>query len=87
MGPNKSSSYSDISLYKFDLKALNYKTGSLCWKRFRDDVFVLWNVSFEELNKLSDFMNSIDTPGKIQFTMSVANEYVLEFLDLSLHIN
>ena len=32
-------------------------------------------------------MNSIGTTGKIEFAMSVANESVLEFLDLSLHIN
>ena len=43
MGPHISCSYSDIAMYKFDLKALNYKAGLLCWKRFRDDVFVLWN--------------------------------------------
>ena len=33
-------------------------------------------------------MNSIDTSGKIKFTMSIANSNsILEFLDLSLHIN
>ena len=33
-------------------------------------------------------MNSIDTSGKIKLTMSLAKrESVLEFLDLSLHIN
>ena len=32
-------------------------------------------------------MNSIDTSGKIKFTMSVVNQSTLEFLDLSLHIN
>ena len=33
-------------------------------------------------------MNSIDTSRKIKFTMSIANnDSVLEFLDLSLHIN
>ena len=33
-------------------------------------------------------MNSIDTSGEITFTMSVGNNNsVLEFLDLSLHIN
>ena len=87
MGPHMSCSYNDIAMYKFDLKALNYKAGLLCWKRFRDDVFVLWNQSLEELNKFFDFMNSIDTSGKITFTMSVANQSTLEFLDLSLHIN
>ena len=87
MGPHMSCSYSDIAMYKFDLKALNYKAGLLCWKRFRDDVFVLWNQSLEELNKFFDFMNNINTSGKIKFTMSVANQSTLEILDLSLHIN
>ena len=41
----------------------------------------------EELNKFFDFMNNIDTSGKIEFTMSVANQSTLEFLDLRLHIN
>ena len=36
--------------------------------------------------KFFEFMNNVDTTGKIKFTMSVANESVLEFLDLSLHI-
>ena len=52
MDPYMSCSYSDITINKFDVKALNYKTGLLCWKRYRDDVFVLWNQSLEELNSL-----------------------------------
>ena len=51
MGPRMPCSYKDIAKYKFDVKALNYKTG-LCWKRFRDDVFVLWNKSLKGLNKV-----------------------------------
>ena len=44
--------------------------------------------SLEELHTFFEFMNSIDTFGKIKFTMSVANSSsTLEFLDLSLHIN
>ena len=43
MGPHMSCSYSDIAVYKFDVKALNHKTGLLCWKTSRDDAFVLWN--------------------------------------------
>ena len=73
-------------MYKFHFKALNYKADLLCGKRFRDDVFVLWNQSFEESNKFFDFTNSIDISGKIKFILSVANGSVLEFLDLSLHI-
>ena len=87
MGPCMSSCYSDIAMYKFDLKALNYKVDLLCGKRFKDDVFVLWNQSLEESNKFFNFTNSIDISGKIKFILSVANGSVLEFLDLSLHIN
>ena len=32
-------------------------------------------------------MTSTDMSGKIKFTMSITNHSVLEFLDLSLHIN
>ena len=57
-------------------------------KRFRDDIFSVWKNSLQELHKFFKFMNSIDTSGKIEFTMSIASNYsVLEFLDLSLHIN
>ena len=87
MGPHMSCSYSDIAMCKFHLKALNYKSGLVCWKRFRDDVFALWNQSIEELNKFFDFINSCDTSRKIKFAMPVANESVLGFLDPSLHIN
>ena len=45
-------------------------------------------LSTRTLNKFFAFMNSIDTSGKVKFTMSIANnDSVLEFLDLSLHIN
>ena len=60
MGPHMPCSYRYITMCKFDLKALNWKTVLLCWKRFRDDVFVSWNQSLEELNRFFDFMNSID---------------------------
>ena len=32
-------------------------------------------------------MNNADATGKMKFTMPVANESVLEFLDLSLHVD
>ena len=88
MGPYMSCSYSDIAMYRFDLKALSYTSKVLCWKRFRYDIFAIWHHSLQELHKSFGFMNSIDTSGKIKFTMSIANKNsVLEFLDLSLHIN
>ena len=42
----------------------------------------------ENPNRKKKIMNSVDTSGKIKFTMSVANNNsILEFLDLSLHIS
>ena len=74
--------YGDIAMYRFDLKALSYTPKALCWKRFRDDIFVVWNHSLQELHKFFEFMNSIDISGKIKIAMSVANKSsTLEFLD------
>ena len=87
MGLHMLYSYSDIATYRFDIKALNYKPGVQCWKRFTDDIFCFWNHSLQELQKFFEFMNNVDTTGKIKFPMSLANELVLEFLDLSLHID
>ena len=75
-------------MYRFDLKALSYTPKVLRWKRFRDDIFAVWNHSLQELHKFFEFMNSIDTSGKIKFTVSIANnDSILEFLDLTLHMN
>ena len=83
-----SCSYSDIAMYRFDLKALSSTPKVLCWKRFRDGIFAVWKHSLQEHHKFFEFMNTIDTSGKIKFTMSIAkNNSILEFLDLSLHIN
>ena len=76
---------SGIAMYRFDLRALSYTPKVLYWKSFRDDIFAVWNHSLQELHKFFEFMNSIDTYGKIKFTLSVANSNsTLEFLDLSL---
>ena len=55
------------------LKTMNYTFKILCWKRFRDDIFVIWNHSLQELHKFFGFMNNIDASGMIELTMSIAN--------------
>ena len=47
IGPHMPCSYSDIAMYWFDIKALNYRPGVQCWKRFRNDIFCLWNHFLE----------------------------------------
>ena len=66
----------------------SYTPKVLCWKRFRSDIFAVSNHSLQELHKFFEFMNSIDTSGKIRFALAVANNNsVLDFLDLSLNMN
>ena len=69
-GPHMSFSYSDIAMYSYDLKALSYVPAVKCWKHFRVNVFDLWEYSTDDLDKLFNFMNSIDSSKKIQFTKS-----------------
>ena len=92
MKPHMPCPYSDIAMYRFELKALSYSPTLLCWKGLKDDIFVVWKQSQQELHKFFEFMNRIDTPGKIKFTAiiykSIANnDSGLECLSLSLHIN
>ena len=63
-GPHMSCSYSDIAKYSYDLKTLSYVPAVKCWKRFPDDVFVLWEHSRDDLDKFFNFMNSIDSSKK-----------------------
>ena len=53
MRPHMSCSYSDITICRFDLKALNYPLKIFCWKRFRDDIFAVRNHSLQ--NKIYNY--------------------------------
>ena len=83
-GPHITCSYSDLAMYSYDLKDLSYVPTVKCWKRFRNDVFVLRKNSGYDLDQFFDLMNFIDSSQKIQFTISCPTNNVLEFLDLIL---
>ena len=85
-GPHMSCSYSNIAIQYFDVIALEYAPATICWKRFRDDIFIVWPHSTDELDILFDYINKVDSTKKIQFTMEVATD-TLEFLDLKLKFN
>ena len=70
-GLHMSYSYSNITNQYFDVKALEYTPATICWKRFRDDIFV-WPHSIDELDIVFDYMNKVDPTKKIQFNMEVA---------------
>ena len=78
-GPHMSCSYCDIVIQYFDVKALEYTPATICWKRFRGDIFVVWPHSIDELDMFFDYMNKVDPYEKTQFTVEVDTD-TLEFL-------
>ena len=82
-GPHMSCSYSDKAIQYFDINSLELNPPVICWKRFRDNIFVVWPHTLEELQVSFNYMNNIDQSKKIQFIMEVAKDS-LEFLDLKL---
>ena len=64
-----SCSYSDIAMARHDSKALMYDFPPKVWKRFTDDVFVVWTHDTPKLPSFFNYLNNIDDTGKIKFTM------------------
>ena len=86
-GPHMSCSYADIGTAKYDSLANKFHLKPSVWKRFRDYVFVLCEHGTASLFSFLDYLNTMDKTGKIKFTMEIAGDTGLEFLDLKLKIN
>ena len=72
---------------KYNSLANNFHLKPSVWKRYRDDIFVLWEHGTASFFSLLDYLNTMDKTGKIKFTMEIAGDTGLEFLDLKLKIN
>ena len=81
-GPHMSSSYADLALASYDSKDLAFDLSHTTWKRFRDDVFVVWSYGPAAVSLFLEYLNNIDKMGKIQLTKQAAGDDGLEFLDL-----
>ena len=68
-GPHMSCSYADLALASYDSKALAFDLSPTTWKRFRDDVFVVWTHGPASVSLFLEYLNNIDKMGKIQSTM------------------
>ena len=77
-------SYTDLALASYDSQSLAFNLSPTTWKRFRDDVFVVWRHGPASDSLFLESLNNIDKTGKIQFTMQAAGDDGLEFLDLKL---
>ena len=81
-GPHMPCFYRDIAIQYFDVKALDYTPTIICWKRFRDDIFIVWLHSIDELDIFFDYMNKVDPTKKIQFTTEVAKKVKKQFSNI-----
>ena len=81
-----SCSYADIAMAKYDFLANQFHLKPKIWKRFKDDIFTLWEHGVDTLPSFFDYLNGVDTTGKIKFTKEIASENGLQFLDLKLKI-
>ena len=81
-----SCSYADVAMTYRDREALCYFLSPTTWKRFRDNIFVVWEHGTDTLLSFLDYLNNFDEAGKIKFTMEIADEKkILEFLDLRIN--
>ena len=72
-----------IALQYCDARALDYTPSNIFWKRFRNDIFIVWSHSIDKLDIFFDYMNKVDATKTIQSTMEVATG-TLEFLHFKL---
>ena len=82
-----SCSCADIVMTKYDSLANKFHLKRSVWKRFRDDIFVLWEHGTTSVSFFLDYLNTIDKTDKIKFTMKIAGDSGLEFFLLKYKIN
>ena len=62
-----SCSYADIAMAKYDSLANDFHPKPKIWKRFRDDIFTLWEHGLASLPTFLEHLNTMDKTGKIKF--------------------
>ena len=72
---------------KYDSLANKFHLKPSVRKRFRNHIFALWKHGTASVSSFLDYLNTMDKTGKIKFTMEIAGDTGLEFLDLKLKIN
>ena len=76
--------YFNIAVAGDSSKALVCGFSPKVWRRFRDDVFVVWTHNAAKLLSFLDYLNNINDIGKLKFTAQTADEKGLEFADLKI---
>ena len=90
MGPSNACDYADVSLSELndlihsdELSTVHKQCKPVMFERFRDDIFVLWLDSRENLENFGQFLNSFNPD--LKFTMTTPTNLGVEFLDVWLY--
>ena len=82
MGTSLAPNYANLFMDRFETKALaGYPLKPLTWKRFIDDIFLVWTHGEESLKKFIDYLNSL--PDTIKFTHEMSYTQI-DFLDTTI---
>ena len=91
MGPKNACDYADVAMNYIDQAVHGnnpacpgFRTTPQFWGRFRDDIYMPWTKSEEELMEFKEWMNSIHP--SLKFTFDYSREGI-EFLDLFVYSN
>ena len=85
--PRMPCSQAEIAMAKYGSLVNKFYLKSNVWKRFRDNIFVLWEHGTASLSFFLDYLNTLGKTGKIKFTTEIASDTGLLFFDLKLKIN
>ena len=79
MGTSLAPNYANLFMDRFETKALaGFPQKPLTWKRFIDDIFLVWTHGEESLKTFIDYLNSLHKT--IKFTHEISYSHI-DFLD------
>ena len=85
MGTKLAPSYANLFMSSFEDKYVyTYPQQPTLWKRFIDDIFLIWPHGKESLNKFIKHLNGVHST--IKFTSDISDKEIA-FLDLTIYIS
>ena len=74
MGTSLAPNYANLFMDRFETKALaGFPQKPLTWKRFIDDIFLVWTHGEKSLKNFIDYLNSLHDTIKFTHEMSYTN--------------
>ena len=91
MGTRVAPTYANLFMAKLEKIMLdtcdqNLKKFLICWKRFIDEIFLIWCGSYEDLERFHNHLNSVHPTMKFDQIEHNKNENSCNFLDLNIKI-